>query len=137
MLAVPDDKRGVPPELLNDVRLELMCTDDVVVRGDQPEHKGTYYVCVVLGERLESLGLTGSDVVPQLTVPGVEVERFPQYFWGSIVALSILNTIILPLSVFQNLVEWVDWVDLEEGTAYIFVFSMATLFISGALGRCW
>lgn len=117
-------------------------------RGGAPSHggaeseaarrlrrKGTPFAVVILNDRLRSVGVTGSQVLPLLEPPSPELDDNSGYWWGFVVALSIQNTVTLPVSLLQSLASasgGSDGVEIlfEEGTAYIFVFSiMATLYL--------
>lgn len=131
---------GIPLELKDDVRLVLQYEQPNLTPAQRREAikqkkkiQGTPYVAVVLSDKLRDMGVDGHEVVPSLEVPGVETEEFPGYSWGSWVACSIQNNVTLPLSVLQNLAVSLPWIDFVQGTAYIFVFSMAgTMFLWAA-----
>ncbi|CAD2213960.1 hypothetical protein AGDE_08780 [Angomonas deanei] len=116
LFVLPVEDSGIPAELSKDVRLTLAYKDK--------RNKREPYVAVVLSDRLEELGVSGRDVVAGLCVPRTTVEDGPGHYWGCLVAMSILNTITLPLSIVQNLATSLEWVELEEATAYMFVFSI-------------
>jgi len=149
---VPSRAYGVPDELAKDVRLLLRhdpaspspspppppptTADATPTKAEvhRTRHQGSPYVLVVLSERLRGLGVTGRDVVPLLEAPSRVVEEYPGYFWGTVVACSIQNTVTLPLSLLQNLSLSLDWIDFSRGSAYIFVFSVVCTLYLWAFG---
>lgn len=158
LFGVGRDKTGIPPEMAGNVRLDLFdeeenhdtaaatesttntTTTTTAAAGaggtaaKKKKRPGVPYVAVILTAKLRDMGVSGHAVVGSLEVPGIEVEEYPFYHWGAWIACSIQNTVTLPLSLLQGLTDSVEWLDFSEGTAYIFVFSIAASLYIWAFG---
>ncbi|ORC89935.1 putative transporter [Trypanosoma theileri] len=81
-------------------------------------------VCIVVSGELEKQRVEPEEILPLIEPPAVEYEEQPFYYYATMTACSIQNTVTLPLSLLQALAASLAWIDLAAGTSYIFIYSV-------------
>jgi predicted permease len=148
------DLSGIPVELRNDVRLELLFDEEEdPAEGERASLPQGYsasphppskevkekktpvpYVVVVLSEHLREVGVDGSDIVPALDVPDKSLESSAGYVWAMWVGCSTQNGVTLPISLLTNIASSVAFIDFAQAAAYIFVFAISYMLYLWAAG---
>lgn len=74
------------------------------------------------------------SVVAQLHPPEPSADLLASIGWISFIAFSMLNTVTLPLSLLDSLCQDLSWLNFEEASAYVFVYSMPAIVYVWGLG---
>ncbi|AAZ13321.1 transporter, putative [Trypanosoma equiperdum] len=125
---------GIPRDLQRSVHFKLLRRRGRRESDDGVSGKSTHILNIVVNGEREELPIEPRDVLERLEPPEEEYENEPFYCCAMTLALCVQNAVTIPLSLLQALAETLPWIDLEAGTAYIFMYSIVTICVVWGVG---
>nr|CCC92316.1 putative transporter [Trypanosoma congolense IL3000] len=124
---------GVPKDLQSSIRLVL--SNPNADEGTENDQESVAHVLsVVVSGDIEARRVEAREVLTYLSPPEEEYEKQPFYCCALLLALCVQNAVTIPLSLLQALSETLTWVDLETGTAYVFMYSIIVTCVLWGVG---